>query len=285
MDYVLHVIILCSIFVILSTSFNLLIGYAGIFSIAHAAFYGIGAYTASLLALHLKWSFPATICMSIIAGAVTSVLLAIPSLRTKGLYIAVTSFGFQLIAYSVFLNWHGVTHGPAGLTGIPKPSMLGVSASSNISFLVLSAAVAIFTVVLIRRLTTMPFGRALRAIKEDEIAAEALGKNIVSFKIVSFMVASSLAAMAGALYAHYMAYINPYSFTLEDSLAVLTMVIVGGSGTLRGPVVGAVLLVSLPEILRFVMIPSSIAAPVRQVMYGALLVLFLRWKPNGLLGR
>lgn len=134
------------------------------------------------------------------------------------------------------------------------------------------------------RITSLPFGRVLKGIREDEVATQALGKHVTRFKVLAFVTAGCIAAVGGSLYAHYITYIDPYSFTLEESVYILSLVIVGGAGTLRGSVVGALFLVALPEILRFLRLPDAVAAPLRQMLYGALLVLFMRFRPQGLLG-
>jgi len=194
------------------------------------------------------------------------------------------TFAFQVIAFGVMNNWIGLTGGPMGLPGIPQPTIFGVVISSHAQFLVLAAGFAVIAALLVRRLVRSPFGRVLKAIREDEVFAQSLGKNVMLYKLQVFAIGGGLAAVAGALYAHYITFIDPSSFTVTESIFILAMVIVGGSGSIAGSVVGAVLLVSLPEALRFVGMPSSVAANVRQMLYGGLLVVFMMFRPQGILG-
>ena len=145
-------------------------------------------------------------------------------------------------------------------------------------------AFVLLTLIVIHRITSSPFGRVLKAIREDETAAQSLGKNTSRYKLLSFMVGAFFAGIAGSLYAHYITFIDPSSFTVMESITVLLMVIFGGMGSISGSIVGAVILVVIPELLRFVGLPSSIAAPMRQMLYGLLLVLLMLKRPQGLMG-
>ena len=284
MDYLLHILILIGIYTLLSVSLNLISGYAGLLSVAHAALFGVGAYIAALLALHFHLSFlPALLCAAVGAGVI-SLLIAAPSLRIHDDYFVLATFAFQVIAFSVMNNWVDLTGGPMGLPGIPPPQILGFTVSSHVQFLLLTVALATFALLLVRRLVRSPFGRVLTAIREDEVFAQSLGKNITRYKLQVFVIGGALAAAAGALYAHYISFIDPTSFTVQESVFMLAIVIVGGSGSLAGSVAGAAFLVSLPEALRFLGLPSSVAANVRQMLYGALLVICMMFRPQGLLG-
>jgi len=283
-DYLLHVLILIAIYSILSVSLNLISGYAGLLSVAHAALFGVGAYIAALLALHFHANFLVGILCAAIGAGLISLVVAAPSLRIHDDYFVLATFAFQVIAFGVMNNWIGLTGGPMGLPGIPQPTIFGVVISSHAQFLVLAAGFAVIAALLVRRLVRSPFGRVLKAIREDEVFAQSLGKNVMLYKLQVFAIGGGLAAVAGALYAHYITFIDPSSFTVTESIFILAMVIVGGSGSIAGSVVGAVLLVSLPEALRFVGMPSSVAANVRQMLYGGLLVVFMMFRPQGILG-
>lgn len=172
-----------------------------------------------------------------------------------------------------------------GLPGIPQPVILGWEVSSHFEFLLLVGAFAVLVFWVCRVIVRSPFGRVLTAIREDEVFALAVGKNVAAYKVAVFVIGSGLAAIAGALYAHYISFIDPTSFTVMESIFILSIVIIGGAGSLWGPVVGAAVLVMLPEILRFIGLPSSVAANIRQILYGGLLVAFMMWRPQGLIGK
>jgi len=284
LEYILHILIFMGIYGIAAASFNLLIGYAGLFSLAHAAFFGVGAYSSALLTLRLDWPPLAAAAAGMAIAAILSSVVALPSLRVSGDYLVVTSFGIQVLLYTVFLNWTGLTRGAMGLPGIPPASLLGLQVTGHLGYVVLTLAALAFTVWVLRRVVLSPFGRVLKGIREDEVAVEALGKHVYRFKVLAFVVAGSLASLGGSLFAHYVSFIDPYSFTLDESVFLLGSVIVGGTATLRGPFVGAVILVGIPELLRFVGLPQNVAATVRQMLFGALLVVFMRFRPQGICG-
>jgi len=283
-DYVLHVLVLIAIYTILSVSLNLLSGYTGLLSVAHAALFGVGSYIAALLALNFHANFLLGLVCAAAGTALVGVIVAAPSLRVHDDYFVLATFAFQVIAFSVMNNWVGLTGGPMGLPGIPEPKMLGFTIHSHTGFLILTAAFATLATLLASRLVRAPFGRVLKAIREDEVFAQSLGKNVMRCKLHVFVIGGVLAAVAGTLYAHYITFIDPTSFTVQESIFMLAIVIVGGSGSIPGSVLGAVLLVSLPEALRFLGLPSSIAANVRQILYGALLVACMMFRPQGILG-
>ena len=285
MEYLLHILILIGIYVILAESLNLIVGYTGLLSIAHAAFYGIGAYVAALMALKLNSPFLINIiCATIISGLLGG-LVGIPSLRIKDHYFVIATFAFQVIAFNILNNWVSFTGGPMGLPGIPQPIIFGWKVSSHLNFLLLVGVFAVLTCWICHRIVKSPFGRVLMAIREDEIFTLAAGKNVAVYKVTVFVIGSGMAAIAGALYAHYISFIDPTSFTVMESIFIISIVIIGGAGSLWGPVIGAVVLVTLPELLRFIGLPSSVAANIRQILYGGLLVAFMMWRPQGLVGK
>ena len=283
LSFLLHLVVLTNIYVILGVSYNLLIGYAGLFSIAHAAFFGIGAYVSMIVALKLGWPFLVGLVGAIVIAAIVSGILAFPALRVSGDYLVIASLGFQVIVFNVFMNWESVTGGPAGVPAIPRPGLLGWRLESPAAYVVLSTVLAAAAYLFVRRVVGSPFGRVLRAIREDEVVTQALGKNVTAVKVVVFMVSGGVAATAGSLFAHYTTYINPYFFTLEESLLILSVVIVGGAGNLTGSIVGAVVLTLLPQALRLVDLPEALAANLRQIIYAALLAGFMFFRPQGIL--
>jgi branched-chain amino acid transport system permease protein len=269
----------------LAISLDLVAGQLGILSVAQAAFYGLGAYTSALLALRLDASFLVGFLVGMAVAAVVSLVVSLPSLRLQDDYFVIATFGFQVILFSVLNNWKSLTNGPLGIPGIPQPTILGWRIHTHLEFLILVIAFGAFAYAVVWRIATSPSGRVLRAIREDEVFARSLAKNTLGFKIIAFAVSAALAAMAGSLYAHYITYIDPTSFTVMESILILSMVIIGGAGSHWGPLVGAFLLVTLPEALRFIGLPSSVAANLRQIFYGALLVIMMMFRPRGLVGR
>jgi len=284
MAYFLHILILINIYIIIAISLNLIAGYTGILSIAHAAFYGVGAYVAALLAVNYGTPFLLNlIAAMIVAGAVAAVV-AFPSLRIHDDYLVIATFGFQMILFSIFNNWVSLTRGPLGIPGIPQPKIFGMAIASHVGFLILTGLLVLAVYLFARRLVNSPFGRVLKAIREDEIFAQALGKNVIRYKILVFVIGGALAAIAGTLYAHYVTFIDPTSFTILESIFMISIVLVGGAGSLTGSIVGAVVLIVIPEMLRFLGMPNAIAANMRQIIYGALLVVMMMFRPKGLVG-
>ena len=285
MDYLSHILVFIFIYASLAMSLDLVAGHTGLVSLAHAAFFGIGAYASSLLAMHAVVPFPADLVVAALLGVLASLCVSLPSLRLHGDYFVIATFAFQMIVFSTLNNWVEFTGGPMGLAGIPRPTVSGLVLNSHGYFVLLSAAFAVLSLIIATRLTSGPFGRVLHAIREDEVFAAALGKSPVQFKIVAVAVGAMIAAVAGGLYARYMAFIDPTSFTVTESILVLSMVIVGGAGRSGGVILGAVLLVLLPEALRFVGLPSGTAANIRQIIYGATLVALMAFRPQGILGK
>ena len=284
MDYLLHIFIMVAIYSIVAMSLNLLAGYTGLISVAHAAFYGIGAYTTALLALKFGLPFWVNFPAGIFVSGIVAFLIAWPALRTYDDYFVITTFAFQIIIFSIMNNWVSFTGGPLGLPGIPQPTIFGMTVSSHLLFLSFVAAFGLLTYLFLGRLVNSPFGRVLKAIREDEIFAMSMGKNVMKYKITVFVIGAATASVGGSLYAYYISFIDPTSFTVMESIFMLSIVIIGGAGNLRGSIVGAALLIFIPEILRFVGMPNSIAANMRQIFYGGLLVFFMMFRPQGLLG-
>jgi len=285
MEYLAHIIIIAGIYTILSLSLNLIVGYTGLAALGHIAFAAVGAYTSSLLALNLGISPWIGLIIGAIFASVLGAIVSFPSLRLKGDYLAIATFGLGVIVYSFAKNWVGLTRGPMGLPGIPAFKIFGYEINNVWAYLVLVLIFVVVTYVVIRNITKSPFGRILTAVREDEIAAEAMGKNVNKYKLIVFVVGAFFAGIAGSLYAHYITFIDPSSFTIMESITVLLMVVFGGMGSLTGSFIGASLLVILPELLRFLGMPSSVAAPLRQMIYGLLLIVLMIWRPQGLIGK
>lgn len=284
MEYLLHILVIAGIYIILTISLNLIVGFTGLTALGHAAFYCIGAYTSSLLALRLGVSPWIGLSAGACLASVTGIIIGYPSVRLKGDYLALATFGLGVIVYSVAKNWVSLTRGPMGLPGIPGFSIFSYQLSQIWTYLLLVILLVLLTFCVINRIVDSPFGRILCSIREDELASKSLGKNTTKYKLIVFVIGAFFAGIAGSLYAHYITFIDPSSFTIMESITILLMVIFGGMGSIKGSVFGAVILVVLPEILRFIGMPSSIAAPMRQMIYGLLLVILMLRRPQGLMG-
>jgi branched-chain amino acid transport system permease protein len=213
-----------------------------------------------------------------------NVLLALPSLRVAGDYFVVTSFGIQLLATAVFSNWTAGTGGANGLPGIPPPEILGITFAENNQYLALCTVVVALLCLCFWLIMRAPFGRLLRAIREDELAVAAAGKNVLRAKVAAAAVAGAFAGTAGGLYGSFLSFVDPSSFDLDASVLILTMMVLGGARTLAGSIVGPFVLLALPQLLAMVEIPTTIAAAMRQLVYGVLLIAFMLFRPQGLLG-
>ncbi|MBU4482152.1 branched-chain amino acid ABC transporter permease [Patescibacteria group bacterium] len=282
--YIIHLLILIGIYLILTLSLQITLGFSGLLNLGHIAFYAIGAYTSALLLLA---GWPWWLCF-ILAGIIAMVfgfLLSLPTNKLKGDYLALATLGFSFVIYAVALNWTGLTRGPLGLPGIPKPEIFGITFSSNISFLILTIIIVLISYVIIRKITTSPFGKVMQATRDDELATRVLGKNTFKIKSISMAVSAFFAGIAGSLYASYITFIDPSSFTLMQLIPVVCIVIIGGLASLKGTIIACIILVLLPEPLRFIGFPSSIVGPMRQIIYALILILILIYRPKGFYGK
>jgi len=260
------------------------VGYAGLLSMTQAAFYGFGAYTTAILLTSTGLSFTMSIIVGIIITAILSLAIGYVLSKFNGDYYALGSFGFNIIVYSIFLNWQSLTRGPLGIPGIPRPQFMNVDFHNNLFFLLLIMVVAVIVFFIARFIVNSSFGRVLKAIREDEKAIEVFGYNTLYFKLAIFVIGSCLASVAGAFFASYISYIDPSSFALMESVFILAIIIMGGLANNKGAVVGAIFLILLPELLRFVGFSTDIAAQMRQVTYGLILVLLMLYRPQGFMG-
>jgi branched-chain amino acid transport system permease protein len=285
MEYLIHLATLFSIFAILAVSLDLVVGYTGLLSLTHAAFYGIGAYAVALLVTNVGINFFLALIIGIFFTAIVALFIGIVLSRFRGDYYSLGCIGFNVIVYSILLNWQTLTNGPLGITGITRPSLFGLSFVDNIAFFILSflflCATYSISYFFVDRSS---FGRVLNAIREDEEAVSIFGYNTLVFKLVVFVFAAAMAAVAGGLYATYITFIDPNTFIASSSIFVLSAIILGGLGSLRGAVLGAFILTLLPEALRFVGFPADIAAQLRQLIYGVILIALMLYRSRGLIG-
>jgi branched-chain amino acid transport system permease protein len=277
-EYVYSILILVGIYVVLASSFNLIIGTAGLISIAHPIFFALGAYTSGLLAIHFGLNPVAGALIGAAVAGVFSLMISLPSLRVSGDYLLITSIGFQLGLLQVIKNLE-LTGAQGGLNNIPTP-IAGPERGWIFSLVALATGAA--TVLLIRWIVRGPYGRAISAMRDDELAFVALGRDATQIKIVIFAVGSALAGIAGGIYAVYFQYLSPDQFEILASGTMLTMVVVGGMGSTWGPVVGAVLLLALPQAITFLRLPLSYMAPLQGMIFTLLVIVFLFLRPQGL---
>jgi branched-chain amino acid transport system permease protein len=275
--YYLQVLVFIGIYVILALSLNLLNGYVGLLSIGHAAFYAIGAYASAKLTMDL--ALPWVLAMAGAGGiaGLCGYLIAKPTLRLSGIYLTLVTLGFNMILFLVLQNWMGFTNGPLGIMDIPPPSLFGLVANSRLHYYYLILMLVLLTVFSMHRLMTCRFGRALTAIRENELAAEATGVDTTRYKIQAFVLAAFYAGIAGSFYAHFVKYISPDSFTITESFILLAMLAFGGQGNLVGPMVGAASLILIPEVFR----PLQ---EYRMFVYGGILIVMMLVRRQGLLG-
>jgi ABC-type branched-subunit amino acid transport system permease subunit len=283
MSYAIHLLTTLNLYILLAISLDLLVGYAGLLSLAHAAFFGVGAYSTAILIKQHGFPVLAAQGCGIAAAAILSAMIALPSIRVRGIYLLIVTIAVQVMFTVVAQNWTGLTGGDAGIGNIPAYSLFGYPLR-GVAFLVFCTACTLVFFYGCRRLVRSPFGRLLRALRDDEVGAAALGKNVAAAKIAVFACSGAIAAFAGSLYAHYVSYVDPRSFDISVSILLLLMVMAGGAGTLIGPILGAAVLALLPEALKFLPLPPGVAAAMRQLLYGLLLILVVYFRPQGLLG-
>jgi len=283
-SYFIHLLILIGIYLILAISLQVTVGFTGLFNLGHIAFFAIGAYIYALLALA---GFPFWLCF-LLAGIIAMLfgfLISIPTNKLKGDYLALATLAFSFVVYAITLNWMSLTRGPLGLSGIPKPVIFGISFSSNFSFMILTALITLASYYIIKKIVASPFGKALEATRDDELATRNLGKSTFKMKSFALAISAFFAGIAGSLYAPYITFIDPSSFTLMQLIPILCIVIIGGLASLKGTAIATVFLVLLPEPLRFIGFPSSVVGPARQILYALILLLILIYKPKGFYGK
>jgi len=276
-SYVMGVMCRIFLYAILTGSLNIINGYSGQFNIGHAGFFCVGAYTEALLAMRLGMSFWLALPLGGVLAALIGLVVALPTLRLRGIYLAIVTLGASEIIRLLALNWGGLTGGPDGLKGIPSPIFFGLKISRATRYYYIFLMLAVLFFFITSRVVKSRVGRAWVAIREDEAAARSLGVETARYKAMNFMYGAFWAGIAGAAFAPYFRFISPDMFSLDEGFNILSMVIIGGQGTLVGPAVGAVIVNFLTEILR----PVS---QYRMVVY-ALLIIGMMWlRPQGLVG-
>lgn len=282
MDYYLHIFVMSEIYAVLALSLSLLVGFTGQVSMGHAAFYGMGAYTSAILSIRLGLSFWVTFWVAGIFAGLAAFIIGKLVLRLRGHVLAITTAFFGVLVAVVMNNWIPVTNGPMGITGIPRPSPfsflgLNIVLESRTDYYFLGLVFVAGVLYFLWRIENSRIGDAMIAVRENEELAASIGINTMKSKVLAFTIAGALAGLAGAFYAHYILFISPVTFTINESINILVMVIFGGMSTLFGPVLGAICLTVLPELLRM-------AGELRLVIYGVALVFFIIKMPMGVWG-
>lgn len=248
--YYIHILFMCIIYATLASSLNISVGMTGLSNFAQAAFFGIGAYTAAIL--NTRFGFP--FYLNLFAGGLIAtcfgILLGLPTLRLKGVFLALVTEGFGQIMRIIEINWVSVTNGPMGIANI-QGAGIGDFTFTKTAYIYCGFLLLLLCTYISKCIIRSKIGRAFFSIKYDETVARSFGVNVTFYKICAYILSSALAGMAGAIFAHYVSFISPDSFTSTDSINILCMVILGGAGTLVGPLLGSIILTVVPEIFRF----------------------------------
>lgn len=276
-NYLLHIMIMTEIYVILALSLNLVLGYAGLLSLAPPAFFGIGAYTSALLSLRLHLPFCSSLALAGVAGLVFAAAIGIPSLRLSRHSFVIVTLSFTLLAQLVATKWTDLTRGAMGLPGIPPAAVFGFTVTSKTLWYYLLLGLTLASLAFFTLLVRSRLGRAIQTVREDEILAQASGIDTWRVKFYTFAVSGFLGGVAGSCYAHYITFIDPSVFDFYYMENLLIMVILGGSGTVWGTVAGAVIFNMVPELLR-------IHPELRTFLYGIVLLVAITVAPEGLAG-
>lgn len=276
-EYFITVGIYIGLYGILSLSVNLITGYTGIVVLGQAAFYAVGAYTSAILAQRFHLDFLITLPAAVLLSFCAGLLIGIPTLRMTGRYLSIVTLGFGEIVRVIAHNWDSLTGGPFGLKDIPAHKILGFTLTTRTQRYYLIFILLVLVALLIRNLTNFRIGRVMAAIKGDEMAAQSMGVNLYKYKVLIFATSAAIAGVAGAFFPHFVGYIDAASFSADISMNTLGMTILGGLGNISGSILGAIIYNIIPEMLRSF-------AQHRLIIYGALLVIMIIFRPNGLLG-
>jgi branched-chain amino acid transport system permease protein len=282
-NYVAQILIAVATFAVLAGGLNLVLGYAGVFSLVHAAFFGIGAYTTGQLVLLLGVPFPIDMLAAFLVPAVIAAIVSQPLARLTHEYVIVGTLALQLVLSNIFLNWQALTGGSYGLFGITRPSVAGVDLTDLPGYAAFAVGVALLCFLVLWWVVRSPFGLALRGLREDDVLAQSFGKDVSRQRVVAFALGSGIAGVAGMLYARFVGYIDPSTFSIDQSLVAVTILVVGGLGNLLGTVVAAIVLETVPQVLRFIPATSNAVPQLQLLFYGVLLTALVRLRPQGLI--
>lgn len=285
MNYVLHILVMLEIYILLALSAHQKVGLSGLLSLAQAVFYGLGAYSIALSMSYFGIGYWSSLMIVIAVSILAGLLFSAIANRVRDLYFSIATLAIQIMFFAVIYNWIPVTNGPYGIAGISSPSVFGYQLSSPLDFALFGGAFVLLVLFMYHKLWSTALFRMIRATRDDQLGLTSLGKDPAYYKRISIILSAVLAGVAGSIYASYTSYIDPSSFTLDESILILSIVLIGGVGRIIGPVTGAFIYVLLPEVLKFVHLPDSMAANMRMILFGLLLILIVRFRPQGLLGK
>ncbi|HIQ49096.1 MAG TPA: branched-chain amino acid ABC transporter permease [Aquifex aeolicus] len=284
MEYVEAFLNVFFIYLILSLSANALLGFGGIFTLFQAGIFGIGAYVYAFFSVKAELPFILSSLFAILISSITALIFSISSLRIKKDYVVLSTIAFQIILSKLFYSLENITGGPYGITGIPEPSLGNFKIDEPFEYLIFNASVALIITLLISRVFSVPFGISVKGFREDEVLLSSYGVSPELIKLKLFTFSGTLAGVAGVLYASYVGFIDPTSFTLMESVFIVSTVLVGGSGSVLGSIVGTFILVGIPELLRYIPDAGEYVFFVRQILFSTLIILILYFRPKGLVG-
>lgn len=280
-DYTIYLINLVALFAILGLSYNLLVGFTGLGNLGHPAFFLVGSYTTALFTIKAGWPIPLAWVLGALAGMATGGLLSLVTRKTRGDVVSVLTLFFLITTITVTLNWTPVTRGALGIPGIPRPAAF----QTPEQFLLLTLLALALVYGIVWKITRSPFGRVLGAVRDDELAAATLGKNVFKARVMAFLIAGALAGFGGGLFGMFFRFVDPGSFYFPMLISVLTIVYVGGLASLPGTLVGALVVTLLPEILRFLPLNPEVIGALRQIIFSVLVLTVIVWRPKGILGK
>ncbi len=282
--YFIHLLILIGIYIILAISLQLAVGYGGLLNLGHISYFGIGAYVYTILLFH-GVNFWICFLLAGFSAAFFGWMSAIGIRKLKGDYLALVTLGFSFVTYAVLINWTELTRGPLGIAGIPRPVLFGFGTNENMVYLVFVFVIAAISYFFINKIVSSPFGKVVEAVRDDEISAKSLGKSTFKIKCINLATSAFFAGIAGCLYASYITFIDPSSFTFSNVIPIILIIIIGGLASLPGTILATFFIILLPEPLRFIGFSSSIVGPARQIVYALILLIVLYYKPRGFYGK
>lgn len=281
----LHILLMCEIYIILALSANLVSGYTGLLSLSNAAFYGLGAYITSLIMKNFGFGFFSALLIAMVFNIIFSCIITFFSVRLKDLYFTLTTLALQVVVFSVLYNWEKVTGGSYGVSDIPGIQLFGHQLRGTKEYVILGGGFTLVVILFFYFFQRTPFVRLLECIRDCELGAISLGKNISYYKFICNSVAAIFITIAGSLFAVYNSYIDAKLFTLSESILIINMILIGGTGNLIGPIFGACFYVLLPEFTRLLPVDDTRGASLQMIIYSLILILVVRFKPNGLFGK
>ncbi len=279
--YITRVATLTILYMLLAMGLNIIVGFAGLLDLGYVGFYGIGAYVAGLLSIHYGLPFYLLLPISLVAGAISGVILGAPTLRLTGDYFAIVTFGFAELVILIVRNEIWLTRGPMGIAGIPPISFFGYEFTKGYEYYYLILFIFLVAFFIVKQLEHSKIGRAWFAIKEDEIAARCSGINVVRYKVLAFAISASIGAVGGCFFAKWFSFIHPDMFKFWESILILCLIVFGGMGNVYGVLLGALVLIPITEVLRNILPQQFVEA--RYLIFGVLLVIMMRFRPNGLI--